>query len=259
MEIIQLDFIDLIWCWGLIIIAIGLSRWQNLGLESQFLIASMRSLFQLLFIGYLLEFIFALNNPYSVILMITMMITIAAKVTTNRISKTIKGLLPIVWFAIFLSSTFTVGYTMMLIIQPEKWYNPQYLIPLIGMVLGNILNGASLSGERLASMINNNQLEIETYLSLGATPKQAIAKYRTEAIKVGLIPIINTMMIVGMVSLPGMFTGQVLAGNNPLDAASYQILILFTIALASLLVTILITEGVYRRCFNENAQLIVNS
>jgi putative ABC transport system permease protein len=149
-----------------------------------------------------------------------------------------------------------VAYSIILIIQPDQWYNPQYLIPLVGLILGNTLNGASLSGERLTAMINNNRLEVETHLCLGATPQQAIASYRTEAIRIGLIPILNSMMVVGMVSLPGMFTGQVLAGNNPLDAASYQILILFMIALANLLTTLLVTEGVYRHFFNQNAQLI---
>lgn len=258
-EIIKLDIWDLAWCLSIILIAVALSYWQKLGLEGQFLIAAGRSLIQLLFIGYLLDFIFAIENVYAVIFIVTIMITIAAIVTRNRISKKIQGLLQIVWMALFFSSTFTLGYAIILIIQPEKWYEPQYLIPLMGMILGNILNGASLSGERLASMITNNVLEVETYLSLGATPKEAIAKYKTEAIRIGLIPTLNTMMIVGIVSLPGMFTGQVLGGNNPLDAASYQILILFMIALANLLTTLLITEGIYRRFFNKEAQLIINN
>lgn len=256
MELIKLDFLDLGWSLGLILIAVGLSSWQKLNLEGQFILAAGRSIVQLLFIGYVLEFIFAVNNPLTVICLLLIMITIAAMVTRNRISKKIRGLLNTVWIALFLSSVFTVSYSIILIIQPSLWYDPQYLIPLVGMILGNILNGASLSGERLTTMITNNHLEVETHLCLGATPKEAIASYRTEAIRVGLIPTLNSMMVVGIVSLPGMFTGQVLAGNNPLDAASYQILILFMIALANLIVTLLITEGVYRHFFNENAQLI---
>jgi putative ABC transport system permease protein len=257
MEIIQLDLIDLLWCWGIILIAIGLTRWQNLGLEAQFTIAAFRSLVQLLFIGSLLDLIFAINNPGAVFLILIIMISIAARVTTNRISNNLKGLFAIVWFALFISSSLTVGYSIVFIIQPTTWYNPQYLIPLVGMILGNILNGASLAGERLAKMITDNRLEVETYLSLGATPLQAIAPYKQEAIKIGLIPTLNSMMVVGIVSLPGMFTGQVLGGNNPLDAASYQILILFMIALANILTTSLITEGVYRKFFNQDAQLII--
>lgn len=257
MEIIPLDLLDLFWAWGIILLVIAISRWQKFGLEGQFLLASFRALCQLMFIGYVLEFIFALNQPIAVIAIMLIMITIAAITARNRIGKKIAGLLSIVWGTLFISTTFVISYSIILIIQPSQWYNPQYLIPLVGMILGNTLNGASLSGERLASMIKNNRLEIETHLSLGATPKQAIFTYRQEAIRVGLIPILNSMMIVGMVSLPGMFTGQVLAGNNPLDAASYQILILFMIAFANVVTVWLISEGVYRSFFNLQQQLII--
>jgi putative ABC transport system permease protein len=117
------------------------------------------------------------------------------------------------------------------------------------------MNGAALAGERLASQISQNRLEVETYLSLGATAQQAIATYRQDAIRVSLIPTLNQMFVVGIVSLPGMFTGQVLAGAQPLEAASYQILILFAIALTNLLTAILVAQGVSRQFFNRNEQL----
>ena len=101
MEIIKLNSLDLAWSWGIILIAVGLSRWQQLGLEGQFLLAAGRSLIQLLFIGYLLEFIFALNNPWAVLLIVVLMITIAAIVARNRIGKKIKGLLKVVWGGTF--------------------------------------------------------------------------------------------------------------------------------------------------------------
>jgi putative ABC transport system permease protein len=91
---------------------------------------------------------------------------------------------------------------------------------------------------------------------LGATPQQAIAGYQKEAIRASFIPTLNQMMVVGLVSLAGMFTGQVLAGSEPLNAASYQILILFMIALANLITAQLVTEGIYRRFFSENLSLI---
>ena len=256
-ELIELNFIDLVLALGLIGIAIALSVWQKLGLEGQLAFAAARSLLQLMAVGYILAFIFDLKEPWAVLLVLSVMLTIAAIVASNRISKKIKGLLPIVWGSLFASSILTLSYTILLIIQPQNWYEPQYLIPLAGMVFGQSINGASLAGERLASTINKNRLEIETHLCLGATPKQAIATYRQEAIRIGLVPTLNQMMVVGMVSLPGMFTGQVLAGSNPLDAASYQILILFVLASANLMTTFLVTEGVYRRFFNQDAQLVL--
>jgi putative ABC transport system permease protein len=262
-DLIQLDPGDLGWALGLMAIAVLLSKWQNLALESQFIMATGRSIIQLLMVGYILEFIFALNNPLAVMSILSIMLTIAAIVARNRIKlnhtsskKQHHWPLITVWFSIFISTFLTISYSIIFIIQPVNWYEPQYLIPLTGMVLGNAMNGAALAGERLASKINNSHLEIETHLSLGATPTQAIASYRQEAVRAALIPTINSMMVVGLVSLPGMFTGQVLAGNLPLDAASYQILILFMIAIASLMTAILVTEGVYRSFFNQDLQLV---
>lgn len=256
MSLIELDFLDLGWALGIMVAAIALSSWQKLNLEGQLLFAAVRSLLQLMVVGYILAFIFALNNPIAVLIVIGIMMTIAAIVAKNRISKKLKGLFFVVWGSLFASCAISLTYTILVIIQPPTWYEPQYLIPLVGMVLGNTINGATLAGERLASAINNNRLEIETHLSLGSTPKQAIETYRQDAIRTGLIPILNQMMVVGMVSLPGMFTGQVLSGSDPLDAASYQILILFIIVFSNLLTTVLITEGVYRRFFNQDYQLL---
>jgi putative ABC transport system permease protein len=106
------------------------------------------------------------------------------------------------------------------------------------------------------STVNSSQLEIETHLSLGSTPQQAVKQYRKDAIKAGLIPLLNTMTVVGIVTLPGMMTGQMLSGVSPLDAASYQILIMFVLALATVIATLLLTEGLSRKFFNQDAQLI---
>jgi putative ABC transport system permease protein len=255
-EIIQLDPIDLGLALGLVVAAIALSRWRQLELEGQLLLAAGRTILQLLVVGYVLAFIFALNHPLAVLGLLGMMGAIASIVARNRIGNKLKGLLPLVASSLSISTALTLSYVLALIIQPERWYDPQYLIPLTGMVLGNAMNSASLAGERLSSTIEQNRAAVETHLCLGATPKQAIASYQKEAIRAGLIPTINQMMVVGLVSLPGMLTGQVLAGGDPLNAASYQILILLMIAFANLLAAILVTEGVYRRFFNANAQLV---
>ncbi len=257
-QLIELDWLDLGWTLGLIGLAIALSFWQRLDLEGQLLMAGARSLLQLLVVAYFLALIFAIDHPLAVLGILGVMLIIAAIAAKNRISQQLKGLFPLIFGSLLVSTILTLSYAILLIIQPPNWYSPQYLIPLAGMVLGNAMNGASLAGERLVSLIQQNQREIETYFCLGATPKQAIADYQKTAIRASLIPTINQMMVVGIVSLPGMFTGQVLAGIDPLNAVSYQILILFMIALANLITAILVTEGIYRRFFNEQMQLIIN-
>lgn len=256
-SLIQLDPVDLVWGLGMMAIAIGLSSWQQLGLEIPLAIATVRTVGQLLVVGVLLGVVFALDNPLAVLGVLLVMLTIATITARNRIGKKIPRLLPVVFSSIFFCSALTLIYTTVLIIQPETWYAPQYLIPLGGIVLGNAMNGAAIAGERLVSTITSSRLEIETHLSLGATPPQAVATYRKDAIRAGLIPTLNQMMVVGVVTLPGIITGQLLSGIDPLNAASYQILIMFMLAFTNLTTTLLVTQGLTRQFFNAQAQLKV--
>ncbi|BAY44512.1 hypothetical protein SAMD00079811_21120 [Scytonema sp. HK-05] len=255
-ELIKLDFVDLACAVGLMGAAIGLSAWERIGLELNLAIATGRTILQLAVLGYVLEFIFALDNPWAVLAILSIMLTISAIVARNRITQKIPQMLPLVWGSIFVSTTLTMVYTNVLIIQPNRWFEPQYVIPLAGIVLGNAMNAAALGGERLVSTINASHLEIETHLSLGATPQQAIVQYRKDAVRAGLIPTLNQMMVIGMVTLPGIITGQLLSGVNAREAASYQILIMFMIAFANLLTTVLVTRGISRQFFNSAAQLV---
>ncbi|MEI2580306.1 ABC transporter permease [Scytonema sp. PRP1] len=255
-ELIKLDFVDLACAVGLMGAAIALSAWERIGLELNLAIATGRTILQLAVLGYVLEFIFALDNPWAVLAILSIMLTISAIVARNRITQKIPQMLPLVWGSIFLSTALTMVYTNVLIIQPDRWFEPQYVIPLAGIVLGNAMNAAALTGERLVSTINASHLEIETHLSLGATPQQAIVQYRKDAVRAGLIPTVNQMMIIGMVTLPGIITGQLLSGVNAREAASYQILIMFMIAFANLLTTVLVTRGISRQFFNSAAQLV---
>ena len=252
---IKLDFTDLAWALGMIAIAIGISSWQKLGLEIPLANATLRTVVQLLGVGYILAMIFELKNAIAVLLVLMVMLTIATITARNRIGKKIPQIVPVLFGSLFFSTSLTLIYTNLLIIQPDTWYEPQYLIPLAGIVLGNAMNGAAIAGERLVSTINTSRLEIETYLSLGATPQQAVTTYRKEAIRAGLIPTLNQMMVVGIVTLPGMITGQLLSGIDPLDAASYQILIMLMLAFTNLITTVLVTQGLIRQFFNEQLQL----
>jgi putative ABC transport system permease protein len=254
---IQLLPIQLLWALGLMVAAIALSAWQKLGLEGSLAIATGRTIAQLTVVGYGLAVVFALRSPWAVLAILAGMLAVAAIVARNRISQKIPHLLPLVAGSILVSTSLTLVYTNLLIVQPDTWYEPRFLIPLAGIVLGNAMNGAAIAGDRLVSTLNASQLEIETHLSLGATPQQAVIHYRRDAIKAGLIPTINSMMVVGLVTLPGIITGQLLGGADPIQAAAYQMLILFMLAFATLLTTILVTQGLCRQFFNQAAQLIL--
>ncbi|MBD2665862.1 hypothetical protein B6N60_00309 [Richelia sinica FACHB-800] len=255
-DLIKLDLVDLVLVSGLMVIAIGLSAWERLGLELNLAIATGRTILQLLVLGYVFDFIFALDNIWAVVAILAIILTITAIVTRNRISPKIPQLLPLIWGAIFLSTAFTLLYVSFLIIQPERWYEPRYLIPLGVIVIGNAMNAAAVAGERLVSNINQFPTEIETHLSLGATPHQAIHQYRKDAIRAALMPTINQMMLIGMVTVPIFTSGQLLGGIKPLEAVSYEILLLFMVAVGNLLTTILVTNGLCRQFFNPAMQLM---
>lgn len=253
--LIELDLAGMGLALGLILLAISVSAWQRLGLEGSLLIATGRTIVQLLVVGYLLAIVFALRSPWAVLAIVLAMTIVATIVARNRISQKVPRLVPIVGVSILLSTAFTLAYVNLLVLRLEPWYEPQYLVPLAGIVLGNTMNAAAVSGERFVSTLNNSQLEIETHLSLGATPQQATCIYRREAIKAGLIPTINSMMVVGIVTLPGIITGQILSGVDPLNASLYQMLIMFMLAFATLLTTVGLIWGLDRQYFNQAAQL----
>ncbi|MGD1862180.1 MAG: iron export ABC transporter permease subunit FetB [Leptolyngbyaceae cyanobacterium] len=243
----------------LMVAAIALVRWQQLGLELTLLNATARSVVQLLAVGYVLSFVFAWSNPLSVIAMLMVMLAIATVVARNRIDRRLSRLLPILAGSLLTTLFLTMVYTNSVVVRPETWYEPRYLIPLSGIVLGNAMTAATIAGDRLVSAIKRNPVEIETHLSLGASPQQAVMAYRREAIKAGLIPTVNAMMVVGIVKLPGIITGQLLSGADPLNAAFYQMLIMFMLAFGDLLASILVTAGIQRLFFNSTEQLVLPS
>jgi len=138
--------------------------------------------------------------------------------------------------------------------RADPWYLPQYAIPLAGMILGNTLNGISLGLNRFGEELTAHRDRVETLLALGATRWEAAREPIRQAIRTGMIPIINSMMVVGLVSLPGMMTGQLMAGVDPLDAVKYQIVIMFFIASGTALGTVGVVLLSFRQLFNRRHQ-----
>lgn len=248
--------VELLWALGMMAIAIALSAWQRLGLEWSLLVATGRTVVQLAVVGYVLAAVFTLRNPWVVLAIFGGMTGTAAIVARNRISQKIPQLLPLVGGSILTGALLGLVYTTALVVRTSTWYEPQYVVPLGGIILGNSMNAAAIAGERLVSTINASPVEIETHLSLGATPQQAVAQYRKDAIRAGLIPLINTMTVIGLVTLPGVMTGQMLGGADPLVAATYQMVIMFMLALATLVTTVMVTHGICRKFFNSAEQLV---
>ena len=143
------------------------------------------------------------------------------------------------------------------ILQIDPWYSPQYFFPLLGMVLGNTLNVISLALERFMESLSVRRKEVEMLLSLGATSWEAAHELIRDALGTSMIPTLNSMMVMGIVSLPGMMTGQILAGVSPGEAVRYQIMMIFVIATAAALGATLIVVLAFRALFNSHHQLLI--
>lgn len=257
MKVITLTPFDLGSAALLILALAALSRHMRLGVERQLLLAAARSTVQLLLIGLVLKILFDNAQLHWVALMAALMITVAGHEVMARQKRRLLG----GWgfgvgtLSMFISSFSVTVLALLTVIGPTPWYAPQYAIPLLGMVLGNTMNGIALGLDRLTQEATQKRLIIESRLALGQDGDCAIADSRREAIRVGLIPIINAMAAAGIVSLPGMMTGQILAGTAPVDAVNYQILVMFLIAGGTGFGTMVAVNLAARRLFDERQRL----
>ena len=250
--IAELSWLDIVLAGGLILLAVGLSRWQRLGLTRDIAIGAVRAVLQLVLVGYVLVYIFELNTWYLVLLALFIMLSMATREAVHRQTKPNRTLLVIVGGAMLVGSGLTLVYVGA-VVQMEPWYNPRYLIPLFGMIAGNAMNAAALAAERLASEIDARRSEIEAYLTLGASPAFATRNAVRKAIRASMIPMVNSLTVVGVVALPGMMTGQILAGASPLTAVRYQILVMFMLMAAVAITGTLVTVR-YRTTFFTAAE-----
>jgi len=208
-----------------------LSLFLSLGLEWKILIFSCRMTAQLLLIGVVLRYLFADSSLVMVVLMAMIMLLAAGREVLARQNIRLKGVIGYVigTGSMFISS-FSVSFlALLVIIGVEPWYTPQYAIPLLGMLLGNTMTGVSLALDRMTDQFNKERYVVEQRLLLGQTWQEASSDIRKDSMRTGMVPIINSMAAAGLVSLPGMMTGQILGGTPPIEAVKYQILIMFLI------------------------------
>lgn len=239
----------------LILMAGGVSAALRLGLLKSLFWGTVRTVVQLSLIGYALTYIFELESLPLVLAILLIMCIIAAR-TAARSTKNTPGNSAWLAFIALAASTFLVGViVVVLIIGPEPWYSARIAIPIIGMILGNSMNGIALSLDRLYSEVRARTGEVEALLTFGATPWEAVRDCVREAVRAGMTPTINSLMVVGLVSLPGMMTGQILGGVDPREAVRYQIVVMLMIAAAVAVGCLLLVGLSYRRLFNRDDAL----
>lgn len=255
MTYITLDFVDLAIASLLLIVSACLTMALNLGLTRSLLINATRMAVQLTLIGLVLKAIFAATSPLITAIAMAVMIGFGAYEISARQARRFKGF----WTyglgagTLLFSGLLVTGLALGTQIRPDPWYDARYALPILGMVLGNTMTGVALSLDRLINEAERERLSIEARLALGETIQSALNEPVRSAMRAGLMPMINSMASAGLVFLPGMMTGQILAGVEPVDAVKYQILIFLLLAGATSFGVIAAVQ-VARRLLSDDRQ-----
>lgn len=235
-----------------VLIPLLLTKTFNLGLGKDTIIATIRSIIQLLAVGYILTFVFESEHFIYIIIMIALMIGAAthnARKKGSRIHGITWKLILTFIFVEILTQAILLGFK----ITPAE---AQYIIPISGMVVGNSMVLSILFLNRFTAEIEARQDETELILSLGGTPKQAIHHALTASIKASLIPTIESQKTIGLVQLPGMMSGQIIAGADPVQAVQFQLLILFLLLTTAAVTSVMLGFLSYPTLFNKSMQLL---
>ena len=215
-----------------VIIDAGLSVIFKLNLHRSLLVAAIRMVVQLALVGLVLTTLFSLVSPLWTGIGALAMVLFAGHEAAQRQDRRLSG-----WWSyglgtgcMMMASVLVTVFALLAALRPNPWYDPRYAIPLLGMILGNCMTGVGLGLNTLTTSLVSRRASVEAQLMLGATREVAAAPVMREALRNALMPTINSMAATGVVSLPGMMTGQILGGVPPAEAVKYQILVMFLIA-----------------------------
>lgn len=257
MSFISLSAADLALASALVILLAATSFVRQLGLERQILVSALRTVLQLTLVGYVLRALFAAEGALWLGLVATIMLLAAGREVLARQTRPLAGAWGFTVGAVsmFLSSFSVALFGLVAVIGATPWYQPQYAIPLLGMLLGNTMNGVALGMGQVTDRAYRDRAVIEQRLLLGQSRERATLELRRDAARTGMVPILNAMAAAGLVSLPGMMTGQILAGSPPIEAVKYQILILFLISSGTGAGVLFSVWATSRRLFDERHRL----
>ncbi|HFI0040596.1 TPA: iron export ABC transporter permease subunit FetB [Streptococcus suis] len=248
---VSVDNLSLALVFGLVLVAISISQKEKLGLTKDILMAVVRTVLQLIFVGYILKFIFQASNVFLSLAMVLIILYNASVQANKRNPNSKKSLLHP--FLALLAST---GLTLtILIFSGAIQFIPSQVIPISGMLASNAMTAIGLSYRAMYKSFTDNRQQVLEKLSLGATVKLASQDILREAIKTGMQPTIDSAKTVGLVSLPGMMSGLIFAGVDPVHAIRYQIMVMFMLLSATSLASVIASYAAYQTYFTDKAQL----
>ena len=252
---VQLSIFQFSLIYLLLIIVLIIMKKSKVNQTKLLLVASLRMTVQLVIVGYILQYVFSNPKPiFTIIFLIIMIIFSIHRVIASRkdlnhnfkiaigVSLTFSGLFILIFFV-----TVVVGKSI---------FNPQYTIPLAGMIIGNAMTGVNIAIKTFMDDISHEKNRINTLLNLGVEPKDILKPFANNALETALIPTMNSMLGMGIIFLPGMMTGQMLSGTLPTTAIMYQIAIMIAVC-TSVCVTVFLSLNLgYKSLYNNKKQFL---
>lgn len=254
--IIDLTIWQVAFAYLFVLIVLAIVRIRGINREKEIIISSVRMTLQLILTGYVLVYVFNNPSPFItggiILLMETFAVYTVFKKFKGRLSNPLKE---VIAFSMSIGTLSCLLYFLFVVVRISPWYDPQYFVPISGMLIGNSMTGISLGVKSLLEGMTTQKALIEEALILGATPQAATRSIINSTYDAAIMPTINSMVGMGIVFLPGMMTGQILSGTSPTTAIAYQIAIMLGILGAVALTVIIMLQLGYRTFFNEEEQL----
>lgn len=255
MQTSEISFIGMIIIYSLLLIPFAIFYKLKIKLIKKLFISTFRMTIQLFLVGLYLGYIFELNNVYVNVLWLLVMLVIANRHILKSCNLKIIPLLSVSVFSTLVGLLSVLLPFILYVIRPLPLYDARYIIPVGGMILGNFLSVNIVSFNTYILSLKENRQELESYLCMGASLSEATKPFLRLAIQSALIPTITTIATLGLVSLPGMMTGQLLGGSFPMTAIKYQIAIMVAILVAATISVTLNLVLATRRMFDKRGNL----
>lgn len=239
------------------LIAMLITSFNGINRNKDIVVGTLRMTVQLFIAGFILVYIFdSASFILSALMVLVMEFFAIFNIVTNKKGKLNSGLKRTLVLAQVIGTIFTLAFFLIIVVRPKPIYNPQYLIPLGGMIIGNSMTGINLALNQMLESIENNRSTIEGSLMLGASPRMAMDKIIQNAFDTAITPTLNSIKNMGIISLPGMMTGQILGGVSPLIAIRYQIAIMTAIMSSVAICVFIFLHLGYKNFFNDQKQLV---
>ena len=248
--VVNIGYVELVGA-SLLMLVAGIVSWRmGLGQSRRIAVSTVRAFLQLLAMGLLLGYLFKYQTWWLVCLVLLGMCIAATQIATGRTNKVVRGLWADVFLSITVSSMVIAFIVVEGIIHADPWYNAMQLVPISGMILGNTLAAAAVATDRLFASMDSRANEIYMMVALGAIPREAAFPSIKAAVGAGMTPLLAQLSAAGIVQIPGMMSGQILAGADPVIAAKYQIVVLLMISAATTLSVVIICFLAYKKRFS---------